>query len=90
MPKNDIKYIPMVIEASGGSWNFDSEVVWKLIIRNIAHITCDSISNITNNVYQSLSTILAKSNARSILKRSPFSVEEDWTKINASALTSDQ
>ena len=47
----------MVIEASGGSWNFDSEGVWKLIIRNIAHFTSDSISNITNNVYQSLPTI---------------------------------
>ena len=88
--RNDIKYIPMVIEGSGGSWSYDSEEVWKIVIRNIATLNSDSISNVTNSLYQCFSIIVAKSNARSILKRSPYSLDEDQIKVSAISLIGDE
>ena len=40
----DIKFIPMVIEGSAGSWRVEAELVWKLIIRSTASLTGEPIS----------------------------------------------
>ena len=70
--RNDLRLIPMVIEASAGSWGLEAENVWKILIKAIASTTGDKISMISSTLYQSLSITLHKSNARAILKRSPI------------------
>ena len=66
-----IHFIPMIIEASGGAWGLNAEEVWKSIIKSTAVLSGEPISSVANELYQSLSVTLQKSNARAILKRLP-------------------
>ena len=52
-------------------------------------ISCDSFNYLTNSLYQSVSVILNKSNAKPILKGSPRSSIEDWTRESDISLTSE-
>ena len=68
----DIKFIPMVMEGSAGSWGVEAELVWKLIIISTASLTKEPISLVSNHIYQSLSMVLHKADARALLKRTPL------------------
>ena len=76
--EKDIKFVPMIIEASGGTWGLDAEDVWKIVIKSAAALTGEPISAIANEFYQSMSITLHRSNARSILKRLPGNKKVDW------------
>ena len=66
---NDIKFIPMVVEGSGGAWGLDAEDVFKIIIKSAASLSGETVSAVSNQLYQSLSVTLHKANARALFKR---------------------
>ena len=66
-----VKFCPMVIEASGGSWGPEARVVWSELAKHIASATGESDSSATMRVLQTLGLILHRENARAILRRGP-------------------
>ena len=67
----------MVIEGSAGVWSIEAEQVWHQIIRSTSSLTGETVSTLANSLYQSLSMILHRSNARAILKRTPYISSND-------------
>ena len=87
---NDIKFIPMIVEGSGGAWGLDAEDVFKVIIKSTASLGGETVSIIANQLYQALSVILHKANARAIFKRLPGQKHIDVVAEAASNLMAEE
>ena len=66
-----VTFIPMVCEAQGGGWGPMAHKVWSELAKYKSLISGELNSIIVNQMLQSLSLILHRENARSILRRSP-------------------
>ena len=66
-----IQFIPVICEANGGGWGPAAQAVWSEIAKHKSSMTGESHSVTATHLLQSLSLILHKENARSILRRSP-------------------
>eukprot|EP00666_Eupelagonemidae_sp_cell4sb_P017850 gene17850-biopygen31019 len=63
-------FIPMVMEASGGSWGPAARRVWSGLANAAAKLTGESPSSKAEELSQTFSVILHRANARSVLCRS--------------------
>eukprot|EP00666_Eupelagonemidae_sp_cell4sb_P018089 gene18089-biopygen31850 len=63
-------FIPMVMEASGGSWGHAARKVWSGLANAAAKLTGESPSQKAEELSQTLSVIPHRANARSVLCRS--------------------
>ena len=80
----------MIIESSGGTWGLDAEDVWKVIIRSTASLSGETVSTIANQIYQAMSIMLHKANARAIFKRFPGQKRIDVVAEAASNLIAEE
>ena len=71
----------MVCEADGGGWGPAALKVWSLLAKQKAIIAGEQNSTILSRILQSLGIILHRENARSILRRSPRSVDRVCTEM---------
>ena len=81
--QNDMLFVPMIMEDSGGTWGTDANDIWKSVIQTTASLTGEPRSSIANSLYQALSFSLHKANARAILKRLPGQRFNDQVVENA-------
>jgi hypothetical protein len=65
-----LTFIPMVMEAHGGSWGLGARRAWAQIAKAAAQLTGDPPAAIAERHLQRLSTILHRENARTIARRS--------------------
>ena len=64
-----IDFVPIIIEAVGGSWGPTATKVFYNLAKAKSSITGESKNTILNQLRQTLGTTLHKANARSILRR---------------------
>ena len=64
-----LQFVPMVIEAHGGSWGPVAKDAWKWIAKQYASTTGISDSLATSEIAQRISTALHRETARAILRR---------------------
>ena len=83
-----LQFIPMVLEAHGGSWGSAAKDVLKTIAREYANQTGVTLSQAVSDLTQRISTTLERENARAILRRLASS-EERRSSINADAWRDD-
>ena len=87
---NDIKFIPMIVEGSGGAWGLDAEDVFKIIIKSSASLSGETTSTVANQLYQALSITLYRANARALFKRLPGQKHIDVVAEAASNLIAEE
>jgi len=76
-------FIPMVMEAHGGSWGSDARRAWAQVAKAAAQLTGDSPAVVAERHLQRLSVILHRENARAIVRRSAGSAGESNQEIDA-------
>ena len=76
-------FIPMVCEADGGGWGPAANAVWSELAKHKSVLTGEQSSTTATRMLQSLSLILHKENARSILRRSPNKTNRDLSELLA-------
>jgi hypothetical protein len=62
-------FIPLILEATGGSWGPQAQKVWATLAKTMAQATGEREGDAVNRIYQSLGLILHRENARAILRR---------------------
>lgn len=65
---NDIRFIPMIGEGSGGVWGLDAEDVFRVIIKSTASLGGETVCTIANQLCQTLSIALHKTKGRALVK----------------------
>ena len=69
--KEDITFMPMVIEAHSGAWGPAATKVWMRLGRAISLVSGESTAVEMLRLRQNLGLTLHRENARAILRRSP-------------------
>jgi len=64
-----ITFIPMVVDACGGGWGPQACAVWKELAKTTALATGELASSVSMRLSQTLSLVLRRENARSVLRR---------------------
>ena len=65
-----MSFIPMVMEACGGSWAPEAHKVWTEIAKTMAQATGEPESTALAHIFQNTGFILHRENARAIVRRS--------------------
>ena len=65
-----MSFIPMVMEACGGSWGPEAHKVWTEIAKTTAQATGEPESTVAARIFQNTGFILHRENARAIVRRS--------------------
>ena len=65
-----MSFIPMIMEACGGSWGPEAHKVWTEIAKTTAQATGELESTIIARIFQNTGFILHRENARAIMRRS--------------------
>ena len=65
-----LTFIPMAMEAHGGSWGLAARRAWAQVAKAAAQLTGDPPAEIAERHLQRLSVILHRENARAIVRRS--------------------
>ena len=65
-----MSFIPMIMEACGGSWGPEAHKVWTEIAKTTAQATGELESTIIARIFQNTGFILHRENARAIVRRS--------------------
>jgi len=65
-----MSFIPMIMEACGGSWGPEAHKVWNEIAKTTAQATGELESIIVARILQNTGFILHRENARAIVRRS--------------------
>ena len=63
-------FLPMIMEAHGGSWGLEARKAWAQIAKAAAQVSGDEAAVIAERHLQRLAIILQRENARAILRRS--------------------
>ena len=63
-------FIPMVMEACGGSWGPEAHKVWSEIAKATAQATGELESSVATRIFQNTGFTLHRENARAIVRRS--------------------
>ena len=84
-----INFIPIICEADGGGWGPAAHAVWSELAKHKSVLTGESNSITATHLLQSLGLILHKENARAILRRSPSSVNRDYSELLAASVACD-
>ena len=66
-----IDFVPMIVEASSGSWGAEAREVFREMSKMAARLTGDPYSVKLEQCLQTLSVCLHRANARAILRRAP-------------------
>eukprot|EP00662_Eupelagonemidae_sp_cell21_P058166 gene58166-biopygen117091 len=66
-----IDFIPMIMEAHGGSWGEDARNLFHELSKSAARLTGDSPPEKLEQYLQSISVTLHRANARAVLRRAP-------------------
>ena len=66
-----ITFVPMVVEASGGSWGPEARKIWSRLAKHQAQATGESQSFVANQLLQNMGITLHRENARAVLRRAP-------------------
>ena len=66
-----IDFIPMIVEASSGSWGAEARELFREMSKTAARLTGDPYSVKLEQSMQTLSVCLHRANARAILRRAP-------------------
>ena len=78
-------FIPVIGEADGGGWGPEAHKVWNELAKHKAIASGEQVSTVVGKLLQSLSLILHRENARSILRRSPMKVGRDSSELLAAS-----
>ena len=65
-----MSFIPMVMEACGGSWGPEAHKVWTEIAKTTAQATGEPESTVAARIFQNTGFILHRANARAIVRQS--------------------
>ena len=65
-----MSFIPVVVEACGGSWGPQAQKLWSEIAKTTAQATGELEATVSARIYQNLGFILHRENARAIVRRS--------------------
>ncbi len=65
-----MSFIPMVMEACGGSWGPEAHKVWSEIAKATAQATGELESSVATRIFQNTGFTLHRENARAIVRRS--------------------
>ena len=66
-----IDFIPMIVEASSGSWGVDARNLFREVSKTAARLTGDPYSVKLEQCLQNFSISLHRANARAVLRRAP-------------------
>ena len=80
-----ITFIPMICEAHGGGWGPAAHKVWSELAKLKALASGEQDSTIVGQLLQSVGLILHRENARSILRRSPNYVSDEYSELLAAS-----
>ena len=80
-----ITFIPMICEAHGGGWGPAAHKVWSELAKHKALASGEQDSTIVGQLLQSMGLILHRENARSILRRSPNYLSDDYREMLAAS-----
>ena len=72
-----ISFLPMVVEAHSGAWGPTAAKVWLKLSKAISLVSGESTAVETLRARQNLALTLHRETARSILRRSPTTLQRD-------------
>jgi hypothetical protein len=78
-------FIPMVVEAHGGSWGSEARRAFAVLAKRVADSTGEDASLVADRHAQRLSVLLHKENARAVLQRMQSPIGGSNARLSASA-----
>ena len=67
--REGMTFVPMIVDAVGGSWGPQAHKVWASLAKSMALSTGELEQTTTSRIYQSMGLILHRENARAVLRR---------------------
>jgi hypothetical protein len=83
--REGMTFIPMIVEAVGGSWGPQAQKVWSVLAKSMALATGEREDATAQRIFQNLGLILHRENARAIIRRAAPSSTEDHHILLAAA-----
>ena len=83
--REGLTFIPMIVEAVGGSWGPQAQKVWCEFAKSTALATGERQDIIVQRIYQGMGLILHRENARAITRRGTATTSGDHHILSAAA-----
>ena len=75
--REGMTFIPMIVEAVGGSWGPQAHKVWCELAKSTALATGEREDSIVQRIFQGMGLILHRENTRAIIRRGAAPAAED-------------